>query len=168
MLIIFTWASLAFLSLPSLQSAPTDCDSIKTEKQDTVSSKNSEIVGFRTSILKKQQLRIGTPINTLFGSEIDQQHLAGMADSLMKMNPTLKGPILKEMLIPTGPRANYGAVSGLELFHRPLEKESTFTPFEQMSLIAKRYAIYNPPDKSMKSYQIDIRSTIVWLSEVLK
>jgi hypothetical protein len=168
MLILLTWASLTFVAPPIVQFAPADCDSIRSEKQDTLSRKDSDLVRTRTSLQEKPNFRTSTPLNILFGPGIDQQQLEGTVDSLLKKNPMLKGPFLKELLIPSGPPASYPSSSGLELFNQQLEKDSKFTPFERMSLMAKRNAIYAPSDKSLKSQQLDIIGTMVWLQEVLK
>jgi hypothetical protein len=168
MLILLSWASLTFVAPPIVQSAPVDCDSIRSEKQDTASRKDSNLVRTRTSLQEKPNFRTSAPLNTLFGPEIDQQQLAGTVDSLLKKNPMLKGPFLKELLIPSGLPANYPSSTGLELFNQQLEKDSKFTPFERMSLVAKRNAVYDPSDKSLKSQQLDIIGTTLWLQEVLK
>ena len=168
MLILLTWASLTFVAPPIVQSAPVDCDSIRSEKQDTASREDSNLVRIRTSLREKPNHRTSAPLNVLFGQKIDEHQLSDVLDSLLKENPALKGPLLKELLVPSGPPAYYLSASGLERFNPQLQKDSKFTPFERMSLIAKRYAICYPSDKSSKSQQLDIIATVLWLQQVLK
>lgn len=168
MLIFFALASLTVIGAPVAQSTPVDCDTLKSEKQDTVRRKDSDLVRTRTSLQEKPNFRNGAPLSALLGLEVDQRQLAGAIDSVLRKNPILRNPLLKELLIPSGSLVNHPPISGIDFFNRQLEQDSKFTVFERMSMIAKRYAVYHPPDKSLKSYQLDVLGTVIWLGEVLK
>ena len=110
-----------------------------------------------------------TPLfNTPFGPEIKPQQLVDTLNKLLTTRPLLRDAILKEMLLPTPSLTNSEPLSPIESFNFQLQNASELTPFERMSLIAKRYALYNPDDKSLRAYQLDIIGTILWLQEVLK
>lgn len=169
MLILFTWASIALTVSSTAASTPSACDTIKSSDQDTVRAQDSELV--RKSSLLRERPSMGTSpsLDNRFGPHLDQQEFAGAVHSLIGTHPGLRSLLLREILIPPILPGEFQVKSPLETFNEQLARDSRFTPFERMSLIAKRYAVYNPSDRSLKSYQLDIRRTIAWwLEEVLK
>lgn len=168
MLTLFTLASIALGAQQSIQFIPAQADSITEQRQDTVHEEHSTTLLRNGAHQDKLVLRPFERVNTL--SSLEYQHtFATILDSLLRTNPTLRNRLLKELLIPSDAISNDISLSLLAQFNRELEKDSKFTSFERMCLIAKRYAIYNSSDKSLKSYQLEIRRTIQWwLEEVLK
>lgn len=170
MLILFAWVSITIGPTLATQPLPATNDSTKEQRQDTVKGK-TEHPG---TILKndwaqeKPRLRLFTTDNTVFGPPI-QQTFATALDSIIKINPGLRNPFLRELLIPSGASLNNLSTSPSARFNRELEQYSKFTSFERMCLIAKRYALYNSSDRSLKSYQLEIRRTLRWwFEEVFK
>ena len=165
MLILFIWASLNFVAPSIMPSTTSWGDSIQARQQDTVNSKKPDI-------FRQREVPQDRPLfwkdNYLFGPQTDQQSLRPLLDSLLRINPTLKTPLLKELLIPSGPLARYPPASALDLFNQELARDGRVSTFERMGLIARRYAVTNPNALSYSTHQIDIIGTILWLSEVLK
>lgn len=169
MLILITWASITLAGPSGARSTPTVCDMIRSHAQDTVKGRDSELIRDNSIVQERPSFRTRSPLNNIFDPQFNQQQFTRAVDSLLRTHPELKGPFLRELFISSGSLAEYAARSPLESFNQQLLRDSRFTPFERMSLIAKRYAIYNSSDRSLKSYQLDIRRTIQWwLEEVFK
>ena len=166
MLLLLTLASLAFGNPPPAQPSLAAPDTVTAKDQDSLSRMGANLTRIRRPLQERPSYRRNMPF---FGPWTDRPYPDGAIDSLLKKNPMVRGPLLRELLIPSDPFADFPEPSALDFFNRRLEQDSKFTPFERMSLIAKRYALYNSSDRSLKSYQLDIRRTIRWwLEEVLK
>ena len=161
MLLLLTWASLT-ISVPSfVHPTLAASDTVKFKEHDSLNSKDRGNVRIRPSPFLHN-----APFT---GIQTDKQDIATAIDTLLRNNPILRGPLLKEILIPSTSLTQFSQHSVQDLFNQGLERDSKFTPFERMSLIAKRYAIDNTSDRSLKSYQLDILRTIHWwFDEVFK
>jgi hypothetical protein len=166
MLLLITWASLAFNNPPLAQLSCSTFDTVKRQEQDSVARKDSNKSQVRPSVQEQPSIRKRrSPLNSWTVPEFHGSAI----DTILIENPTLRHQFLRNLLIPSEPFIDDPAAAALKPFNERLERASKFTPFERMSVIAKRDAIYNPSDKSLKSYQLDIRKTIQWwLEEVLK
>ena len=166
MLLLITWASLAFNNPPLAQLSFPISDTVKRQEQDSVDRKDANKSQVRPSVQEQPSIRKRTP--PLNSWTVPEFH-GSTIDTILIENPTLRHQFLRNLLIPAEPFIDDPAATALKLFNDRLDKSSKFTPFERMSLITKRYAIYNPSDKSLRSYQLDIHKTIRWwFEEVLK
>jgi hypothetical protein len=165
MLLLLTWASLAFSNPPFVPPSFPASDTIKRQDQDSLNRNGADPSRIQPSVQERPSIRKNT---SPLGPWTEQPFLGGAIDTLLKKNPILRRQLLRDLLIPSDPFTNHPAATALDLFNQRLEKDSKFTPFERMSLIAKRYATYHPDDKSLKSHQVDILGTIRWLESVLK
>jgi hypothetical protein len=166
MLLLLTWASLAFGNPPPVQPSFPASDTIKRQGQDSLSRNDADPSRIRPSVQERPSITKNT---SPLGACAEQPFLGGAIDTLLKKNPILRRSLLRELLIPSEPLTNHPAPTAQDLFNQRLEEYSRFTPFARMSLIAKHYAIYNSSDRSLKSYQLDIRRTLRWwFEEVLK
>ncbi len=143
-------------------------DTVKSAGRDTVSRQPSDVIRTRPIVLRYPSSARGTILDNLPVGRPDPQHLADIVDSVLRRHPELRQELLKEFRIPSRTDLPVAPQSRLEAFNRNLREESEFTPFERMSLIAKRYAVNHPNDTSLKSHQLDIIGTILWLSEILQ
>jgi hypothetical protein len=89
-------------------------------------------------------------------------------DSLLRSEPFLRGPLLEDLLIPGNGSLDDASHITSRTFNEQLIKDSRFTPFERMSLIAKRQAELYRNDNSIRWYQLNIIGTILWLEGVFK
>ncbi len=106
---------------------------------------------------------------SLSGSSRILRHISSSAlDSLLRSQPSLRGPLLEELLIPKDQPLEDPDQIALRKFNEQLVKDSRLTPFERMSLINKRQAELFRFDNSIRWYQLDIIGTIRWLQEVFK
>jgi len=165
MLILLTCVSLSFTSIPYNPPAFAPTDTVRSEDGDSLSKKDTGLTRIRPSIHEERSLSIARPFS---GPTENQRYLPGALDSLFKVNPQLRSPLLKELIIPSKRLGEYGAPSALDLLNAELEQCGKLTPFERMSLITKRYATLNANDNSLKSYQLDIIDTFLWLQSVFK
>jgi len=166
MLLLLTWASLAFSNTPLVQPSFPASDTIKRQDQDSLGRNDTDPSRIRSSIQERPSIAKNT---SPLGPWAEQPFLGGTIDTLLKKNPILRRTLLRELLIPSDPFTGHPTPTAQDLFNQRLEKYSKFTPFERMSLVAKHYAIYNSFDKSLKSCQLDIRRTLQWwFDEVLK
>lgn len=166
MLLLLTLASFAFNNPPPVQPSIALSDTVKAKDQDSLAGTDSNQTLIRRTFQEGPSYKSDS---LLSGLRTHPAYLEGALDSLLKKNPWLQGPLLRELLFPANSTTVYPKFSTLDIFNRRLEQDSKFTPFERMSLIAKRYATYNSADRSLKSYQLDIRRTIQWWrEEVLK
>jgi hypothetical protein len=143
-------------------------DSIQAQQRDTTGRKKTDISPKGVSPQERTPFGQNTSLNIVLSTQANQQQFARIVDSVLRINPILRAPLLKELLIPSGPLANYPPASGLDAFNQQLLRDSKFSSFERMGLIAKRYAITNPNPNAFSTHQIDIIGTILWLYEVLK
>ncbi len=142
-------------------------DTLKQENRDTVLEERS------ATVLKKgmpQEMPGFRTLNSsLSASNGPILHITSKTlDSLLRTHPALRGPLLEELLIPKGQPLEDPMQVALRTFNEQLVKDSRFTPFERMSLIAKRQADLYRWDNSIRWYQLDILGTIRWLQETLK
>jgi hypothetical protein len=166
MLLLLTLASFALNNPPPVQLSIAVSDTVKAKDQDSLTGTDTNQTLIRRAFQERPSYKSDSPLS---GLRTDQRYLEGTIDSLLKKNPMLRGPLLRELLMPSDLFADFREPLALDIFNRRLDHDSKFTPFERMSLIAKRYALYNSSDRSLKSYQLDIRQTIRWwLEEVLK
>ncbi len=165
MLLLLTWASLAFSNPPLVSPSFPACDTIRKQDQDSLSRNDADPPRIRHSVQERSSFTKNT---SPLGPWAGKPFLGGAIDSLLKKNSILKRPLLRDLFIPSDRVTNHPAATALDLFNQRLEINSKFTPFERMSLIAKRYAAYHPDYKSLKSHQLDILRTIRWLKSVLK
>jgi hypothetical protein len=166
MLLLLTLASFALSNPSSIQPSMAGSDTVKAKDQDSQSGTETSPTLIRRTFQEKPSYKSDS---LLSGLRTNSAYLEGGIDSLLKKNPLLQGPLLRELLIPSNPITEYPKSSTLDIFNQRLEHDSKFTPFERMSLITRRHALYNSSDRSLKSYQLDIRRTIQWwLEEVLQ
>lgn len=169
MLILITWTSITLAVSSSAAPTPSARDTIKSRDQDTVGVQDSEFVQKKPLLRERPSFGTSSFLNNRPAEHPYPQQFAGTVDSLIRTHPEVKRRLLRELLIPSRLPGESRETSPLESFNEQLERDSKFTSFERMSLIAKRYATDHPPDRSMKSYQLDIRRTIRWwLEEVFK
>jgi len=168
MLILFTCASLTLAASVQAHVLPIVCDTIKSQDQNTVGRRDTNLILRNTLLQERPDLRSHAPLNILFGQQIDQRHFAGAVDSLLRAHPEVRGPLLRELLIPSAPLVSLSTKSAIKSFNEQLFNDSRLSPFERMSLIAKRYQLYHANDNTLKSQQLDIVGTIKWLLEIFK
>lgn len=163
-LIHLAWASLTIVEPVIAHSTLYALDSLKSQGRETVTAKDTDLTQIQNEIPNVRKLKAAS----LLGGRTHQSQFAAELDSLFEKNPVLRGPFLKELLLPPDPIAGYRPHSVLKLFSEATAEDSTLTPFERMSLIARRYALSHDSDRSLKSCQVDIIGTIIWLRDVLK
>ena len=168
MLKSIAWAMLTVLSPAIARPATCIHDSIQVQQQDTVSRKKPGIHAKETSPQEQSPFLRITPFGTPSGPEANRRPLGGMVDSLLRYNPQLKAPLLKELLIPSALQMRSARISELDSLNQQLMREGKFSALERMGLIARHYSVVNPNAKSFSTHQIDIIGTVIWLGEVLK
>ena len=167
MLLLFTCATLTLVD-PAVCATSPACDTVKSQDQDTLARKSPELSRQNSVFREHPAFTTGTELDRLFGRQTDQAQFAAIVDSLLKDHPDLRGPLLRQLLIPPAVHSQVTDQSRLDKFNQQLFDDSKVTPFERMSLIARRYATYHTTATSLRDYQIDVVGTIIWLSEVLK
>jgi hypothetical protein len=166
MLFLIAWALLvsnnpALVQLPLAASA-----TVKRQERDSLGRTDTEPIRIRSSVQELPSIRKSASPP---GPWIERQFQGSTIDTVLMDDPQLRAQLLRNLLIPQVPFNNDQEATSLRLFNQRLEEASKFAPFERLSLTAKRYSIYNPSDQSLKSYQLDIRSSIHWwLEEALK
>jgi hypothetical protein len=163
MILFLTWASLSVNS-PQLPSARA----VSPELYHTLQQQDSSVKRIPQNLGIEPSFRTNPLLRSLLNGQIDQSRLPAAIDSLLQVHPEWKGALLRELLVPNDPRALIVRPSPIARFQEDLNQHIKFTPFEIMSQIAKRYALYNSTDNSIKAYQIDIIGTIIWLHDILK
>jgi hypothetical protein len=167
MLTLLAAASMTLFVPQAPQALHAQADSLQQDRQDTVQGERS--VTILRSGMFREMPGFRTPEQFLFGSARTIQGMSSSAlDSLLRSQPSLRAPLLKELLIPEGQPLEDPSQVALRKFNEQLIKDSKLTPFERMSLIARRQADLYRYDNSIRWYQLDIIGTVRWLEEVLK
>ena len=164
MLKFIAWLTMSVFSPATAPAASNTHEPIQIQQQDTVSRKRPTLPGKEGSTGERSTLRQLTP----FSAEEDRQQIGVMLDSLLRHNPGLKSPFLKDLLIPPALQMRPARISELDSLNQQLLRASKFSVLERMGLIARHYANVNPNAKSYSTHQIDIIGTIFWLGEILK
>jgi hypothetical protein len=166
MLFLITWASLIFNNPPLVQPSLVASDTVKRQERDSLSGTDTEPSQIGHSVQEQPSIRrsISHP-----SPRTEQRFQRSTIDTILLEDPTLRRVLLRNLFMPQVPFNIDDEVTSMSLFNQRLEQASKFTPFERMSLVAKRYSIYDMADQSLKSYQLDISHTIRWwFDEALK
>ncbi len=167
MLRVLTMALMMFHLSQASQDVRAAADSLEHGRQDTIRDERSVTILRNRAFQEMPGFR--TPNSALFGTGQPLQQLSSSAlDSLFQSRPSLREPLLEELIMPKGQPLEDPTQVALRKFNEQLVKDSKFTPFERMSLIAKRQADLYRWDNSIRWYQLDILGTIRWLQEALK
>lgn len=167
MLTVLATASMVLCITQASQGMRAQVDSLRNERKDTARRESAVTV---LKIGRFQQVPgFRTLSPSIFSSSQTTMQISSAAlDSLLRLHPSIRGPLLEELLIPKGQPLEDPDQVALRKFNEQLVKDSKLTPFERMSLINKRQADLFRFDNSIRWYQLDILGTIRWLGEALK